>query len=92
MVITLTPDLENALAERARKLGTTPEALALASLRERFAPAPPPKLQGTMADYLKDFIGVLHSSEFVKGGAQLSKDSGKKFTAILLKKHQRRRK
>jgi hypothetical protein len=45
-----------------------------------------------MADYLKDFIGVLHSSEFVKGGAQLSKDSGKKFTAILLKKHQRRRK
>ena len=92
MVITLTPDLENALAERARKLGTTPEALALASLRERFAPAPPPKLQGTMADYLKDFIGVLHSSEFVKGGAQMSVDTGKKFAAIVYKKHREQQK
>ena len=89
MVITLTPDLEKALAERARKLGTTPETLALNSLRERFAPAPPQKLQGTMADYLKDFIGVLHSSEFVKGGAQMSVDTGKKFTAILLEKHKK---
>ena len=94
MVITLTPDLEKALAERARKLGTTPETLALDSLRERFAPTPLPKLQGTMADFLKDFIGVLNSSEFVKGGAQMSVDTGKKFSAIVYKKHreqQRRR-
>ena len=89
MVITLTPDLENALAVRARKLGTTPEALALASLRERFAPTPPPKLQGTMADFLKEHIGVINSSEFIQGGAQMSVDSSKKFTAILLEKHKK---
>jgi len=42
MVITLTPDLESALKELARRLGTEPEALALEVLRERFlSPAPP---------------------------------------------------
>ena len=38
MIITLTPDIEQALADQAHKLGTTPEQLALDSLRERFAP------------------------------------------------------
>ena len=36
MIITLTPDIEQALAAEARKLGRTPEQLALDSLRERF--------------------------------------------------------
>jgi hypothetical protein len=36
MVIKLTPDIEQALAEEAHKLGMTPEELALDSLRERF--------------------------------------------------------
>jgi hypothetical protein len=42
MVITLSPDLEAALKEQARRQGIAPEVLALNSLRERFlAPAAP---------------------------------------------------
>lgn len=36
MVITLSPDLEAALVEAARREGTDPEALALEALRQRF--------------------------------------------------------
>lgn len=35
--ITLTPDLETALAERAKTQGTTTELLALDALREKFS-------------------------------------------------------
>jgi hypothetical protein len=41
MVITLTPQLEAALTEQARRLGVTPESLALDALRERFLPKAP---------------------------------------------------
>ena len=36
MVITLSPELEAVLLEAARRDGSTPEALALNALRERF--------------------------------------------------------
>lgn len=39
MVIHLTPDVENALAEEAKRRGTTPEQLALDCLRAWFVPA-----------------------------------------------------
>ena len=39
MVITLTPQLEAALSEQARRRGVAPETLALDALRERFLPA-----------------------------------------------------
>ena len=42
MVITLTPPLEAALSEQARRRGVAPEALVLEALRERFLPAPSP--------------------------------------------------
>jgi hypothetical protein len=42
MVINLPPQLEAALNEQARRLGVTPEALALVALRERFRPRVPP--------------------------------------------------
>ena len=41
MVITLPPEIEQALREVARRRGVTPEELALAALRERFPPQPP---------------------------------------------------
>lgn len=44
--------------------------------------------QGTLADFLQGHIGVLHSSEYMPGGARMSVDSGKKFAAGLLKKRQ----
>ncbi len=41
MVIKLTPQLEAALAEQARRQGVSPEALALDVLRNRFLPKVP---------------------------------------------------
>ncbi len=97
-VITLPPDIEGPLAEEARRQGTTPELLALDSLRERFAPssvteAAPEESEkeGTLADFLSGYIGVLHSSEHVAGGARMSEDSGKKFAAGMVKRRQERR-
>lgn len=37
MTITVTPEIEGVLAEEAQKYGTTPELLALETLRERYA-------------------------------------------------------
>jgi hypothetical protein len=91
MVITLTPDIEQALAEQAREQGVTPEQLALESLRAQFLPPGPEGLienQGTLADFLGASIGVLHSGEHVAGGAQMSEDTGGKFAAALVKKRQ----
>ena len=95
MIIKLTPDVEQALAEEARKLGTSPEQLALDSLRERFvhreAPTYPATGQETLADFLRGHIGVLHSSEHAPGGARMSEVSGKKFAAGLVAQRQQGR-
>lgn len=92
MMITLTPDVEQALTEYARQQGTTPENLALESLREQFVRTTSkkrqPKVKGTLFDFLGPAIGILHSSEHVPGGAQMSIASGRKFTEVLLKKRQ----
>ena len=42
MVITLSPEREAALCEAARRDGTSPEALALEALRQRFQPPAAP--------------------------------------------------
>lgn len=88
MTITLTPDLERALAEAAQRQGTTPEMLAREFLRERLLPAAEPAPEQpesmTLAESLADFIGVLSSSEFVEGGARLSERTGEKFTDGLM--------
>ena len=94
MIITLTPDIEEALAEQARKLGTTPEQLALDSLRHHFVPAADAgrtEGEGTLADFLRGHIGVLHSSEHVPGGARMAEDTGKKFRAVLVRERQKGR-
>ena len=83
--ITLTPELETALNHRAQAQGTTPELLALDGLRqlyttpERDREEPPEPAGETLFDFLKDYIGVLHSSEQIEGGARLSEDCGAKF-------------
>ena len=92
MEITLPPDIEQILAEKARQRGTTAELLALESLRERFVPqsgqGAPADAHGTLADFLSAHIGVLHSSEEIPGGAHMSEASGQKFAAGLLKKRE----
>jgi hypothetical protein len=42
MTITVPPELEAVLKDRALRLGTTPEALALRVLQEMLVPPPPP--------------------------------------------------
>lgn len=42
----------------------------------------------TLADFLHGHVGVLHSSEYVPGGAELSEDSGRKFATWLAAEHQ----
>lgn len=95
LTITLTPEIEHALTEEAHRLGTTPEQLALQSLRERFV-APrrnkiPEQGEGTLPDFLAGYIGVLDSGEHVPGGARMSENVAKRFTEILTEKRQRRR-
>lgn len=95
MIIHLTPDIEEALAEEARKLGTTPEQLALDSLRERFVPSDadtaPTEEKDTLADFLRGHIGVLDSREYVAGGAGLSQDSHRKFAEGLTAEREQKR-
>ena len=89
VTITLPPELEQTVTERARQQGTTPQLLVLDELRIRFSPTPPPAREGeTLADFLGDFIGCIHSGEAVPGGAQMSTDSGKKFASGMIKKRQ----
>jgi hypothetical protein len=92
MEITLPPDIERVLTAEASKRGTTPELLALDTLRERFLAEPGPAAavagDGTLAEFLAAHIGVLHSSEQVPGGARMSEDSGRQFAAGLLQKRQ----
>lgn len=96
MVITLTPEIERALTEQADRQGTTPERLALESLREWFlgfgsrAVEEPAVGSRTLADALSGYVGVLHSSEHVPGGARLSEATGKKFSDLLLERHRER--
>jgi hypothetical protein len=42
MVINLTPQLEAAISEQAKRRGIAPELLAFEALRERFLPNEPP--------------------------------------------------
>jgi hypothetical protein len=91
LTITLPPELEHALAEQARAQGTTPELLALDSLRKRFLPAPdgaPATGEGSLADFLAGYVGVLHSSEHIAGGARMSEECGKRFASGMLRKRQ----
>jgi len=93
MKISVPPDIERALTSRAHALGTTPETLALESLRERFTAesgtsdeTAVENAAKTLADLLQGYVGVLHSGETVSGGAQMSDNTGKKFADGLARK------
>ena len=90
MRITLPTELEQAIENRAQQQGTTSELLVIEELNHLFLPVKPdthPIEGSTMADFFKGYIGGLHSSEYVPGGAHLSEDTGRKFRELLLQKH-----
>ena len=90
MELTLTPDIENAITQQANQRGMTPQQLALESLRKLFVPAPVEVKErpSTLADFLNGYIGILRSSEFVEGGAQLSENTGNRFAQLMTQKRQ----
>ena len=96
LTITLPPELESAVTKQAQDKGTTPELFLLDDLLKRYAPVTPPEtpadtepIEGeTMADFFADYIGVLNSSEFIPGGAQMSQNTGRKFGEGMVKKRQ----
>jgi hypothetical protein len=92
--ITLTGEIEKGLVEQAGKIGTSPEALAIETLRRQFASptvAEESASQDSLVDFLGDFVGCISSDEHVPGGAQLSQDAGKQFTEGMLEKRRRGR-
>jgi len=90
VTITLPPELESIVIREAQQQGTTPELLTLEKLRGLLLPALPPETADlTMADFFAGYVGGLHSSEFVPGGANLSEDTGSKFKELLLKRHRK---
>jgi hypothetical protein len=92
--ITIPPEIETPLVEAAKRQGTTPELLAVDYLRQRFAaefPAGAPANGAkNLAEYLEGYIGVIHSSENVPGGARMSENTGKQFTDLLLEERRRK--
>jgi len=91
----LTADIEQALVEQAKQRGTTPEQLALEGLRQQFVyPVPnahSAAAPGTLADCLSGSIGVLHSREYIPGGARMSGNTGDSFTEALVEKRRQGR-
>ena len=92
MEITLPEEIEKALVAEAKERGIPPEQLALESLRREFVhPAQgnnPAEGHGTLAEYLSDYIGTLHSSEHVPNGARLSESTGEAFVRALAEKRE----
>lgn len=92
MTINLTPDLEHALAEEARRQGTTLELLALGYMRERVLSASSPSSAENPPEFLAHFlaghIGVLSSREHSPDGANRSEQSGRRFAAGLVKRRE----
>ena len=91
VTITLPPELGETVTERAQRNGTTPELFLLDDLRRRYLPPKqlvPPVVEGpTMADFLKDYIGCVDSSETYPEGSHLSEDTGRKFAQLIVEKH-----
>ena len=85
MDIKLTPEIEKGLSNESERLGKSPEELVLQCLRNRFEPFAHEKAlkernEGeTMLEFMRDHIGVLNSSEHIKGGARMGEFASMKF-------------
>jgi hypothetical protein len=87
--ITIPSDLEARLVEEARQRGTTPELLAVDSLRKLFVPATPGDGAGsgkTLWDFLSGYVGTISGSR-----DNLSERCGRDFTDELIQKQQQGR-
>ena len=85
MSIQLTPELESALAEEARRKGTTPDLLAQTYLWERLdsTDIEATGSGGTLAEFLDGYVGVLSFEDQPGEGSRLSEDTGRRFGELL---------
>jgi hypothetical protein len=91
MTITLTPEIEQALAAQARQRGLTPDQLAQELLADRLrelsneqtATEPSQAEEGTLADLLAGQIGIISGSS-----EPLSHDTGQRFSDYVTRKRQ----
>src|SRR5947208_673043 len=84
MTITLPPDIEGPLAQAAREQGTTPERLAVDSLRQMFTSGPEtavPAEGETLYDFLSGYVGTISGTT-----EALSENCGDRFTDGLVAK------
>lgn len=86
MTISLPPEIEGPLSEHARQRGTTPESLALETLRTAFATTTSPSSpeDRTLYDRLAPYVGAVSGS-----GEASSENCGEHFTDYLVEKRRR---
>ena len=83
-IINLPPEIDGPLVDEARRRGTTPELLAIESLRRLFACAPAPDESETLLDYLGDYVASIDGSD-----GNPARKSGKIFEEAMVEKHRR---
>ncbi len=90
ITITLPPELEAVVSQRAQQQGTTPELYLLDQLREHYLPKHTHTVgdtaNETLADFFKGYAGTVNSRKLVPEGVHLSQDTGRVFTSLLVKK------
>ena len=75
LTITLPTEMVTTLTAEADRLGTTPELLALDSVRKNLPVEPTPlPTEGTLLDFLTGYVGTVAGSS-----EPFSQDCGKKF-------------
>ena len=87
--ITLPAEIEGPLVEETRRRGTTPERLALDTLRLQFSSAASPSEQppeSNLADFLAGYVGLVEGST-----EPLSERCGERFTEGLSEEKTRAR-
>ena len=84
--IILPADLETRISDEAGR-GTTPELLAVDSLRRLFRTEPANAEDAqTLTEFLGDFVGAVEGT-----GEPMSEDCGRRFTDALIENQQRKR-
>jgi hypothetical protein len=90
ITISLPSDIEGPLTAEAQRRGTTPELLALDSLRKLFAPPlvsdEPSVIAPTLFDFLDGYIGTVEGST-----EAFSENCGQRFAEGIAEKQQRGR-
>lgn len=81
-IITIPPEIEEPLVAAAKQRGTTPELLAVESLRTIYAPTSGSDVslqESTLRDFLQGYVGTINGSV-----EPLSEQTGRRFTETLL--------